>query len=82
MFAVMGHIPPQALFVLLKAATKHMSRLTETKGSKMNKEHGVNFLLKDWRAPFPNSKKCSGESHDVGPEENHGEKRKGVVENS
>ena len=47
MLVVVGHIPPQVLFVLPRAATGHISGLMETKGSKLNKEHGANLVLKD-----------------------------------
>ena len=78
MLAVMGHIPPQALFVLPRAATRHISSLMETKGPRLNKERGAGLVLKDWRTPFPNSKIVNSR---VSPEENHREEDKGVVEN-
>ena len=65
--AVIGHILPQALFVLPRAATRHISGLIERKGSKLNKEHEANLVLKDWRTPFPNSKIVVGKAIMWGP---------------
>ena len=78
MLVAMVHIPPQALFVLLRAATTHISGLMETKGSKLNKEHDL--VLKDMRAQFPNSKIVAGKAMMRGPFKNHREEHKGVVE--
>ena len=59
---VMSHMLPQVLFVLPRAAPGHISGLMETMGSKLNKEHGANLVLKDWQTPFPNSKIVVGKA--------------------